>query len=184
MTHQNESPDEFQDVKILLIGDAGVGKSSLARRFAEEEASESPVTTIGVDFKVRYFQLSNDRKFKVALWDTAGAEKFRSLTANYYRGVHAYILVYDVSDTNTFSSLNYWIQQVDWNATNKTAVKLIIANKIDQSNEVNSAQGTSFAAEHAALYLETSAETGVGVEFAACAHRHGSDGYQVRWSES
>ena len=154
-----------QEVKILLIGDAGVGKSSLARRFAEEEA-EGEGATVGVDFKVRYVRIEDGRRFKVALWDTAGSEVYRALTASYYRGVQAFILVYDVCDRNSFLSLGYWVEQVSRNATTAEAVKLIIANKIDQLPSVDCLEGRAFAADHAALFLESSAKTGEGVKFA------------------
>lgn len=159
-----------QEVKILLIGDTGVGKSSLARRFADEDTPEFTGATIGVDFKVRYIRVTENRKLKVALWDTAGAERFRTLTASYYRGVHAYVMVYDVTDRNSLQSLEYWLKEVEQNATNKEAIKLIIANKIDQLADPCTtdlvAEGRSFAEDHAALFLEASAKTGEGVKFA------------------
>lgn len=155
-----------QEVKILLIGDMGVGKSSLARQFAEEEPREGLAATIGVDFKVRYVKFGEKRKLKVAVWDTAGAERFRTLTANYYRGVHAYIMVYDVTDRKSFRNLEYWIDEVNRNSTIKDAVKLIIANKIDQLSDVETAEGREFAADHVSLFLETSARTGEGVKLA------------------
>ena len=102
----------------------------------------------------------------MSLWDTAGAERFRTLTASYYRGVHAYILVYDVSDRNSFQSLAYWVDQVEKNATSREAIKLVIANKIDQIASVDAHEGRAFAADHAVLFLETSAQTGQGVKYA------------------
>mmetsp|Transcript_68143 Transcript_68143/g.189022 ORF Transcript_68143/g.189022 Transcript_68143/m.189022 type:complete len:189 (+) Transcript_68143:295-861(+) len=89
-------------VKLLLIGDSAVGKSSILLRYADDSFSSSFITTIGIDFKIKSIQLDDDKKVKLQIWDTAGQERFKTITTAYYRGAMGILLVYDVSNPNTF----------------------------------------------------------------------------------
>mmetsp|Transcript_27052 Transcript_27052/g.55360 ORF Transcript_27052/g.55360 Transcript_27052/m.55360 type:complete len:109 (+) Transcript_27052:293-619(+) len=91
--------------KILLIGDAGVGKSSIMLRFCDDSFDPHLGSTIGVDFKVKMVKLRG-KKVKMTIWDTAGQERFRTLTSSYYRGAQGIILVYDVTRKDTFDALD------------------------------------------------------------------------------
>jgi len=162
MNDSRSTPDYDNLLKILLIGDSGVGKSSLLTRFCDDSFSDKQLTTIGVDFKVKYVELKNT-KFKLAVWDTAGQERFRTLTSSYYRGAHALILVYDTSDRQTFSNLTYWVEEVRKYSTNPDAVVMVVGNKVDASRAVTTAEGREFAFTHSAVFIETSAKTRQGV---------------------
>lgn len=121
--------------KILIIGDSGVGKSSILRRFCDDEFDEKQLSTIGVDFKVKYLSVAGKR-LKLAVWDTAGQERFRTLTSSYYRGAQGIILVHDVTQKDTFDNLEYWLQEVQKYSTNADAVKMLVANKVDEPQVV------------------------------------------------
>ncbi|KAK1071653.1 ras GTPase, partial [Friedmanniomyces endolithicus] len=89
--------------KLLLIGDSGVGKSCLLLRFADDTYTESYISTIGVDFKIRTIELDG-KTVKLQIWDTAGQERFRTITSSYYRGAHCICVVYDVTDMDSFNN--------------------------------------------------------------------------------
>jgi GTPase SAR1 family protein len=91
-------------IKLLLIGDSGVGKSCCLLRFSEDSFTPSFITTIGIDFKIRTIDLDGKR-VKLQIWDTAGQERFRTITTAYYRGAMGILLVYDVTDERSFGSM-------------------------------------------------------------------------------
>ncbi|KAJ7564970.1 hypothetical protein O6H91_02G042100 [Diphasiastrum complanatum] len=99
-------------IKLLLIGDSGVGKSCLLLRFSDDSFATSFVTTIGIDFKIRTVELEGKRvKFQV--WDTAGQARFRAITNAYYRGANGIVLVYDVTDESSFANIRNWIKNIE-----------------------------------------------------------------------
>eukprot|EP00922_Rhytidocystis_sp_ex-Travisia-forbesii_P019959 GHVS01029451.1.p1 GENE.GHVS01029451.1~~GHVS01029451.1.p1 ORF type:complete len:209 (+),score=31.69 GHVS01029451.1:402-1028(+) len=149
--------------KILIVGESGVGKSSILVRFTDDEFNEKQLSTIGVDFKVKYMFLGGKR-LKLAVWDTAGQERFRTLTSSYYRGAQGVILVYDTSNRNTFENLGSWLEEVRKYSTNAEAVKMLVGNKIDvERREVERREGENFAFENCMLFIETSAKTKQGI---------------------
>merc|ERR1712093_527527 len=165
----NQQPQECGVCKLLMIGDSGVGKSSILLRFVDDRFDESSMDpTIGVDFKVKMYDVPGDeqQRLKLTIWDTAGQERFRTLTSAYYRGAHGIILVYDVGRRESFDALaNVWLKEVELYSTYPNAVKLLIGNKIDQEDrQVTHDEGDAFAREHATLFIECSAKTKVGIE--------------------
>ncbi|CAI5790087.1 ras-related protein Rab-18-B-like [Podarcis lilfordi] len=152
-------------LKLLLVGDSGVGKSSLLLRFTEDQFEPYLNPTIGVDFKVKKMVLG-DFPVQLAIWDTAGQERFRTLTPSYYRGAQGIILVYDVTKRETFAGLECWLQELDV-FTKKSVVKMLVGNKIDETDrEVDRKEGLQFAQKHSMLFIETSAKMKDGVETA------------------
>ncbi len=101
--HKRRESDNLQ-IKLLLIGDSGVGKSCCLLRFSEDSFTPSFITTIGIDFKIRTIELDGKR-VKLQIWDTAGQERFRTITTAYYRGAMGILLVYDVTDERSFNSV-------------------------------------------------------------------------------
>mmetsp|Transcript_22746 Transcript_22746/g.31707 ORF Transcript_22746/g.31707 Transcript_22746/m.31707 type:complete len:202 (+) Transcript_22746:156-761(+) len=151
-------------LKLLLVGDSGVGKSSLLLRFTEDNFEDlSP--TIGVDFKLKFLTVG-DKKLKLTIWDTAGQERFRTLTSSYYRGAQGIILAYDVTRRDTFENLSeIWLREVDMYSTVQEAVWMIVGNKIDQTADraVSREEGVALARSHGCLFLECSAKNRTGV---------------------
>lgn len=127
-TSQTEFDYQF---KLLLIGDSGVGKSSLLLSFTSDTFEDiSP--TIGVDFKVRVVDIEG-KKLKLSIWDTAGQERFRTLTSSYYRGAQGVIMVYDVTQRETFKNLSdVWLTEVELHSTNQDCIKMLVGNKVDK----------------------------------------------------
>lgn len=160
------SPPEIDYLfKLLLIGDSGVGKSSILLSFTSDTFEElSP--TIGVDFKVKMTTVEGKR-LKLAIWDTAGQERFRTLTSSYYRAAQGIIMVYDVTRRDTFTNLaDIWAKEVDVYSTNPDCIKMLVGNKVDKadSRAVTKQEGIDFARQYGCLFLECSARTRENVE--------------------
>jgi len=150
--------------KLLLIGDSGVGKSCLLLRFADDTYTESYISTIGVDFKIRTIELDG-KTIKLQIWDTAGQERFRTITSSYYRGAHGIIVVYDVTDNESFNNVKQWLHEIDRYAC-ENVNKLLVGNKSDLTVKrvVSTEQGKEFAESLGIEFLETSAKTSTNVE--------------------
>ena len=150
--------------KLLLIGDSGVGKSCLLLRFADDTYTESYISTIGVDFKIRTLNLDG-KTIKLQIWDTAGQERFRTITSSYYRGAHGIIIVYDVTDTESFNNVKTWLQEIDKYAS-ENVNKLLVGNKSDLvvKKTVDSTMAKEFADSLGIPFLETSAKNSTNVE--------------------
>ncbi|KTW30532.1 GTP-binding protein ypt1 [Pneumocystis jirovecii RU7] len=150
--------------KLLLIGDSGVGKSCLLLRFADDTYTESYISTIGVDFKIRTIEL-NGKTVKLQIWDTAGQERFRTITSSYYRGAHGIIIVYDVTDQDTFNNVKQWLQEIDRYAC-ESVNKLLVGNKSDMSDKkvIDYTTAKEYADGLGIPFLETSAKSSVNVE--------------------
>uniref|UniRef100_A0A1A7X4W1 small monomeric GTPase n=1 Tax=Iconisemion striatum TaxID=60296 RepID=A0A1A7X4W1_9TELE len=158
--------DVLTTLKILIIGESGVGKSSLLLRFTDDTFDPEQSATIGVDFKVKTISVDGN-KAKLAIWDTAGQERFRTLTPSYYRGAQGVILVYDVTRRETFTKLDNWLNELETYCTRNDLVKMLVGNKIDKENhEVDRAEGLKFARKHSTLFIEASAKTKDGVQCA------------------
>lgn len=150
--------------KLLLIGDSGVGKSCLLLRFADDTYTDSYISTIGVDFKIRTIELDG-KTIKLQIWDTAGQERFRTITSSYYRGAHGIIIVYDVTSKESFDSVKQWLQEIERYAS-ESVNKLLVGNKSDMTSKrvVTTEQGQEMASSLKMPFLETSAKAATNVE--------------------
>ncbi|KIN94491.1 hypothetical protein M404DRAFT_168124 [Pisolithus tinctorius Marx 270] len=152
--------------KLLLIGDSGVGKSCLLLRFADDTYTESYISTIGVDFKIRTIELEGKTvKLQILTVSNTGQERFRTITSSYYRGAHGIIVVYDVTDNDTFTNVKQWLQEIDRYAS-EGVNKLLVGNKSDLTNKkvVEYSVAKEFADQLGIPFLETSAKNATNVE--------------------
>ena len=150
--------------KVLLIGDSGTGKSCLLIRFADDQFSDNYISTIGVDFKIKTITVDG-KTVKMQVWDTAGQERFRTITASYYRGSNGIILVYDVTNRDSFDHVSYWMQEVDRLAATDVC-RLIVGNKSDLTDKrvVTTQEGEALAQQYGISFLETSARDNTNVD--------------------
>jgi Ras-related protein Rab-1A len=152
--------------KLVLIGDSGVGKSSLLVRFADDKYEDSYISTVGVDFRSREVKLG-DKVARLQIWDTAGQERFKTITSAYYRGADGIILVYDVTNPESFEHVEEWLTEVNRYADDAT-VKLLVGSKADLKSEyqVPEAVAQQFAEQNNLLFILTSAKTSTNVDAA------------------
>ncbi len=145
--------------KLLIIGNSGVGKSCMLLRFADHTFSTSYISTIGVDFKISTVDMDG-KKVKLQIWDTAGQERFRTITSSYYRGAHGILLVYDVTDRDSFDHIKEWLNEVDRYA-GAGVPKMLVGNKTDLvgKRDVTYDEGKEFADRYDMPFQETSAKS-------------------------
>lgn len=151
-------------IKLLLIGDSGVGKSCCLLRFSEDSFTPSFITTIGIDFKIRTIELDGKR-VKLQIWDTAGQERFRTITTAYYRGAMGILLVYDVTDRKSYDNIRTWFSNVEQHAS-EGVNKILIGNKCDweEKRAVSTQEGKDLAEELEIPFLEVSAKSNINIE--------------------
>jgi len=150
--------------KILLIGDSSVGKSSILLRFADGIYTDTYISTIGVDFKIKTIN-NNGKTCKLQIWDTAGQERFRTITTSYYRGAHAIIICYDITDSITFENVKRWLHECVLYAS-KNVVKLLVGNKSDleKKRAISYHSGKELADMYDMTFYEVSAKENTNID--------------------
>ncbi|XP_067930925.1 ras-related protein Rab-35-like [Watersipora subatra] len=150
-------------IKLVVIGDNGVGKTSLVYQYADHTFSESHITTLGIDYKRKIVD-TNGKKCKLFIWDTAGQEQFRSITSTLYRGTHGVILVYDTQDICSFTNIPKWLQEVDKYCPD--VPKILVGSKNDnpEEKEVPTRGARNFSKQEGIPLFEASAKKNTNVE--------------------
>ena len=153
---------EIPKYKLIFLGDQSVGKSCILNRFLNDTFIEDYQATIGLDFQSKNVQIDN-QDIHLLLYDTAGQEKFRSLIPMYTRDANIILLVYDISNRDSFTNLSQWLKDLT-NVNMEEVILCIVGNKIDLNDKraVNTEEGKKFAEEHDFIFQEISAKTGEG----------------------
>jgi len=162
---RNRSNMLFKELfKYIIVGDTAVGKSCLLLQFTDKRFQSVHELTIGVEFGSRTINV-NDSSVKLQIWDTAGQEKFRSITRSYYRGAAGALLVYDITRRETFDHLASWLEDCK-KYSNQNITVMLIGNKADLADkrQVSYEEGEAFAKANGLTFLETSAKTAQNVE--------------------
>jgi small GTP-binding protein len=151
-------------LKIVLIGDSGVGKTNLLSRFTRDQFNPDSKSTIGVEFATKTLEIEG-KTVKAQIWDTAGQERYRAITSAYYRGAIGALVLYDVTAALTFQSLTRWLQELRENA-DPNIVVMLVGNKCDlhEQRAVSTDEGVGFAKTESLLFIETSAREATNVQ--------------------
>lgn len=146
-------------LRLLILGDSGVGKTCLLCRFTDNEFHPSHISTIGVDFKMKTLEIDGI-KVRAQIWDTAGQERYQTITKQYYRRAQGIILVYDISCASSFQHIAKWASDVDECAPGKVQ-RILVGNKSDKehSRQVAAEQARKLAETYGMAFFETSACT-------------------------
>jgi len=155
--------DPIYPMKVVLLGQSSVGKSSLVLRFVQDRFIPNTEGTIGAAFLVKSLPLTGET-VKFEIWDTAGQERYHSLAPMYYRGAQAAIIVFDLSSRDSFDKAQIWVDELR-EKSSPDQIVAFVANKLDiqDKRQVSKEEGENYASQHDLLYLETSAKDGTNV---------------------
>jgi small GTP-binding protein len=149
-------------VKLLIIGDSAVGKTSILLRFTDDEFPKSHLATLGIDIKIKTFELDS-QIVKMQIWDSAGQERFHSIASSFYKGAMGILLVYDCTNEQSFTNVGKWLTSIQQFGSDNVA-KVLIANKCDMAHRtVSTALGQQIAREADIKLFETSAKANINV---------------------
>ena len=149
--------------KFLVLGESGVGKTCIILRYTNNEFLCNQLSTIGVDLKIKYISIQT-KALKILIWDTAGEERFRNITSQYYNGSDGIILVYDVNSRDSFNKVSFWVTQINQKINVDKVGIILVGNKIDiKKREVSKEEGEICAKSYGIDYIETSALTNFNI---------------------
>ena len=162
---QIQSDFEFL-IKLVVIGDSGIGKTNFIFRFTEDKFSIVHVATVGFDYKSKIINLPNTKKkIKLQIWDTAGQERYMAINRNIFQRVQGIILMYDITDRDSFDHLSRWIDLINKNVSNKPYI--LVGNKLDLANEkriIEKEEGEKVAMDNNVEFFEGSGRSGENVD--------------------
>ena len=151
-------------VKVVLVGDSGVGKTNIMSKYLKNEFHEDSKATVGVEFGAKQFTVEG-HVIKAQIWDTAGQERYKAITSAYYKGAKGAFIVYDIKRKNTFDSVSRWVSDLTATADKKISI-ILIGNKSDleDQRQVTKEMGEEKANQLQVAFLETSAMSGENLE--------------------
>ena len=151
------------NLKILLIGDSSVGKSSILLKYIEDKFSENYVSTIGIEYKIKTL-IINGKKVLLRIWDTSGQERYRSITQNFYRNANGILFIFDITNRESFENIKNWI--IDSDSADNEVIKVLVGNKIDidENRKIDNDIVKKYAEKKGMKYFETSAKEGINID--------------------
>ena len=152
-------------IKILTLGDATVGKSSIVLRYSDNKFNDTILSTIGVDSKRKIIKV-NGEKIKVSIWDTAGQEKFQNIVKQYYNGANGVLLIYDITSKKSFDRIQFWYDDLSKNSNIEELFICLVGNKLDLKNTrvITIDEAQKYAKKLDVPYFEVSAKSGEGIK--------------------
>ena len=157
----------FYKLKIILIGDSGVGKTSLLSRYMDEPFIPNKPCTINADFKIKSIKIDQLTSAQITIWDTCGQEKYRAMTKQYFKDAHGIILMFDVCDKRSFADLNIWLEEIKKNMPKDDVSIVLCGNKIDlKFRNISFEDANNFAKNNGLTYSETPSKEGINIEVA------------------
>jgi len=161
MINDNEYDLKF---KIMILGESMVGKTSLINRYTLDVFGGKYLCTVGIDFQKKIIEM-NGKKILLQIWDTAGQERFRNINKSYFQQSNAFILAYDMTNTDSFDQISYWIKEV-CEKTDDRIKSILVATKVDleDNREVSTEDGEKLAKEHNLEFFETSAKDNINIK--------------------
>lgn len=165
INNTNSFEEDFDiKLKIMLIGDSNVGKTSLLKKYCDNEFSQTYIPTIGIDFQIKNLNI-NKKKVNVQIWDTTGEERYKILAKNCFNSSNGFIIVYDITNRKSYNNVNNWIEQINEFAPNHSK-SVIFGNKNDlnESREVTLNEGKELVKKYNYKFFETSAKDGINIK--------------------
>ncbi len=162
---ENSIEEEFDEkIKLMVLGDSSVGKSSILSKYCKNEFMSKYITTIGIDFQIKYLNINNKR-IKLQIWDTAGQERYRVVTKNYFNTSNGFVIIYDITSRESFNNINNWMEQIESIVGDRVKC-IIFGNKNDLVSErkVQKEEGEELAKRYNCSFFETSAKEGNNIE--------------------
>ena len=159
---ENNEEEEIK-IKIMLLGESQIGKTSLIQRYVKNNFNLSYITTVGIDFQLKQIKMNN-KSIKLQIWDTAGQERFKNITKSYFHSSDGFIVGYDITSRLSFTNVSTWLKEINDNAPEEIQ-KILIGNKCDlNEREVTTEEGQKLAEENGMKFFETSAKNDINVK--------------------
>ena len=153
--------------KILILGDSTVGKTCFLTRYTDNTFQEEYLASIGMDYKIKSYEKEDGNSIKLYIWDTAGQDRFRSITRNYYKGADGIILIYDITNEESFNNVKNWINSIKEEAPDKVVI-ILVGNKVDdeENRKIKKENGEKISQEFKLPFFECSAKADINVNSA------------------
>ena len=160
---ENNEEEEEIKIKIMLLGESQIGKTSFIQRYVKNNFNLSYITTVGIDFQLKQIKMNN-KSIKLQIWDTAGQERFKNITKSYFHSSDGFIVGYDITSRLSCTNVSTWLNEINDNAPEEIQ-KILIGNKCDlNEREVTTEEGQKLAEENGMKFFETSAKNDINVK--------------------